>query len=74
MIIKSFAISSQRRFAHIEDEIREDFTFKPEVQKLCKEIWKVKTDEGHTEAIALHVRRTDPHQVNFPSNLPHLLP
>ena len=51
---------SEQYFAHIEDEIREDFTFKPEVQKLCKEIWKeIVTDEGHTEAIALHVRRTD---------------
>ena len=47
-------------FAHIEDEIREDFTFKPEVQKLCKDIWKeIVTDEGYTEAIGLHVRRTD---------------
>ena len=57
-------ISIEEYFAHIEDEIREDFTFKPEVQKLCKEIWKeIVTDEGHTEAIALHVRRTD-HLIN----------
>tara|TARA_R110001606_G_scaffold56149_8_gene136203 strand:+ start:427 stop:1236 length:810 start_codon:yes stop_codon:yes gene_type:complete len=51
---------SEKYFVDITNEIREDFTFKPEVQKLCKEIWKeIVTDEGHTEAIALHVRRTD---------------
>ena len=51
---------SERYFKHIEEEIREDFTFKPEVQKLCKDIWKeIVTDEGYTEAIGLHVRRTD---------------
>ena len=38
----------------------EDFEFRDDVKKLCDEIWKeIVTDEGHAEAIGLHVRRTD---------------
>ena len=51
---------SEKYFKHIEQEIREDFEFRDDVKKLCDDIWKeIVTDEGHTEAIALHVRRTD---------------
>jgi hypothetical protein len=51
---------SERYFFHIEEELRKDFEFRDEVKKLCDDIWKeIVVDEGHSEAIALHVRRTD---------------
>lgn len=51
---------SERYFFHVEEELRKDFEFRDDVKKLCDEIWKeIVIDEGHTEAIALHVRRTD---------------
>jgi hypothetical protein len=45
---------TEKYFKHIEDEIREDFTFKDEVLKPCKEM--ISSVEN---PIALHVRRTD---------------
>lgn len=45
---------SEKYFKHIEDEIREDFTFKDEILKPCLEM--IKTVDN---PIALHVRRTD---------------
>jgi len=45
---------SEKYFKNIEGEIREDFTFKPEILEPCKEMME---DVG--EAISLHVRRTD---------------
>jgi len=51
---------SERYFFHIEEELRKDFTFRDDVKKLCDGIWKqIVVDEGHSEAISLHVRRTD---------------
>ena len=51
---------SERYFFHIEEELRKDFEFRDEVKKLCDDIWKqIVVDEGHSEAISLHVRRTD---------------
>jgi hypothetical protein len=51
---------SERYFFHIEEELRKDFEFRDEVKKLCDDIWKeIVIGEGHSEAIALHVRRTD---------------
>ena len=65
---------SERYFKHIEKEIREDFTFKPEVQKLCKDILEeIVNDEGYTEAIGLHVRRTDHLIKPLPSSPSNLL-
>lgn len=45
---------SEKYFEHIEDSIREDFTFKPEILDPCKEAF-----EDFGSAISLHVRRTD---------------
>jgi|TARA_B100001996_G_C18582485_1_gene562791 hypothetical protein len=45
---------TEKYFKHIEDEIRQDFTFKDEILKPCKEMV-----EGVEKPIALHVRRTD---------------
>jgi hypothetical protein len=51
---------SEKYFFHIEDELRKDFDFRDEVKKLCNNIWKdIVNDGGCTEAISLHVRRTD---------------
>jgi len=51
---------SEKYFKHIEDEIREDFTWRADVEKNCLDIWKeIVTADGFTEAIGLHVRRTD---------------
>jgi hypothetical protein len=51
---------SEQYFFHIEEELRKDFEFRDEVKKLCEDIWKqIVVDEGHSEAISLHVRRTD---------------
>lgn len=44
---------TEKYFSHIEDSIREDFTFKPEVLNPCKEAF------DFDEVISLHVRRTD---------------
>ena len=45
---------SEKYFKHIEDEIREDFSFKDEILDPCKEMI-----ESVGESISLHVRRTD---------------
>jgi hypothetical protein len=45
---------TEKYFKHIEDEIREDFTFKDEILKPCKEM--ISSVEN---PVALHVRRTD---------------
>ena len=45
---------TEKYFKHIESEIREDFTFKEEILKPCKEMIA-----GVEKPIALHVRRTD---------------
>lgn len=45
---------SEKYFEHIEDSIREDFTFKPEILEPCKEAF-----EDFDKVISLHVRRTD---------------
>lgn len=45
---------TEKYFKHIEDEIREDFTFKDEILNPCKEMIS-----GVENPIALHVRRTD---------------
>ena len=45
---------SEEYFTHIEDEIREDFTFKDEILNPCKEMI-----QSVDNPIALHVRRTD---------------
>ena len=45
---------TEKYFKHIEDEIREDFTFKDEILKPCKEMI-LSVDNP----ISLHVRRTD---------------
>lgn len=51
---------SERYFFHIQEELRRDFEFRDEVKKLCQNIWKqIVVDDGHSQAIALHVRRTD---------------
>ena len=47
---------SEKYFKHIEDEIREDFTFKREWLEPCEEFRKDLGDE----VIFLHVRRGDP--------------
>lgn len=47
---------TEKYFEHIEDSIREDFTFKPEILQPCLEAYD---SIGCSEAIALHVRRTD---------------
>jgi len=45
---------TEKYFKHIEDEIREDFTFKDEILKPCKEMIS-----SVDNPLALHVRRTD---------------
>jgi hypothetical protein len=45
---------TEKYFKHIEDEIREDFTFKDEILDPCKEMIS-----SVDNPIALHVRRTD---------------
>ena len=45
---------TEKYFKHIEDEIREDFAFKDEILKPCKEM--ISSVEN---PVALHVRRTD---------------
>jgi hypothetical protein len=45
---------TEKYFKHIEQEIREDFTFKNEILKPCKEM--ISSVEN---PIALHIRRTD---------------
>jgi hypothetical protein len=45
---------TEKYFKHVESEIREDFTFKDEILKPCKEM--ISSVES---PIALHVRRTD---------------
>ena len=47
-------LQSEKYFKHIEKEIREDFTFKNDVVKACKEMM-----DTVPNAIALHVRRGD---------------
>lgn len=44
---------SERYFKHIEEEVRKDFTFKPEILSTCEAALST------TRPIALHVRRTD---------------
>ena len=51
---------SEKYFRHIEDLIRKDFTFRDDVQELCNNMWEqIVEANGHTEAISLHIRRTD---------------
>ena len=45
---------TEKYFKHIEDEIREDFTFKDDILAPCKEMI-----EDVENPVALHVRRTD---------------
>ena len=47
-------IQTEKYFKHIEDEIRQDFTFMDDILTPCKEMI-----EGVDNPIALHVRRTD---------------
>ena len=44
---------TEKYFKHIEDEIREDFTFVDDILNPCKEAF------GDDEMIGLHIRRTD---------------
>ena len=46
---------SEKYFTHIEDKIREDFTFKDDIYKPCKEF----ISEYGDDIIFLHVRRSD---------------
>ena len=48
---------SEKWFAHIEDEIRQDFTFRDEVTEKCHADLDQVVGEG--DFITLHVRRTD---------------
>lgn len=51
---------SEKYFMHIKDEIRKDFEFHDHIKKSCNSIWKeIVVDEGFSEAISVHVRRTD---------------
>jgi len=45
---------SEKYFKHIEESIREDFTFRDHILDPCKEI-----AEGFENPVSLHVRRTD---------------
>ena len=45
---------TEKYFKHIEDEIRQDFTFKDDILNPCKEMM-----ESVENPVALHVRRTD---------------
>ena len=48
---------TQKYFEHIEDEIRDDFTFDSELIKSCKEF--LEYTYGVRDVIALHIRRGD---------------
>ena len=48
---------SEKYFAHITQEIREDFAWRDDVWNTCKEIFDQIVPDG--KAISLHVRRTD---------------
>jgi hypothetical protein len=48
---------SEKYFKHIEQKIREDFTWRDDVWNMCKEIFDSIVPER--KAISLHVRRTD---------------
>ena len=48
---------TEKYFKHIEDEIRQDFTFIDEVTEPCKDIWK--SIFGGADVLSLHVRRGD---------------
>jgi len=51
---------SEKYLKHIESDIRRDFIWRDDVWNRCKEIWdEIVVGEGFTEAISLHVRRTD---------------
>jgi hypothetical protein len=45
---------SEKYFKHIEDSIKEDFTFRSHILEPCKEIF-----ESFDNPVSLHVRRTD---------------
>jgi len=49
---------SEKYFKHIEDELRDDFTFKPEIVKECNEIVGTVFEDIET-AVSLHIRRGD---------------
>ena len=46
---------SDKWFKHIDDEIREDFTFRPEILDVAKGI----KDSFTSEVVSIHIRRTD---------------
>ena len=46
---------SEKWFSHIENSVREDFTWRDDVKKLCQEMF----DSIGGKAISLHIRRTD---------------
>ena len=48
---------TEKYFKHIEDEIREDFTFDSELVKSCKEF--IEYTYVFRDVIALHIRRSD---------------
>jgi len=48
---------SERYFKHIEDEIREDYTFGSELQELCDSF--IKDNFVYRDVISLHIRRGD---------------
>jgi hypothetical protein len=48
---------SEKYFSHIENEIRQDFTWRDDVWNMCKEIFDNIIPEG--KSISLHIRRTD---------------
>jgi hypothetical protein len=48
---------TQKYFEHIEDEIRYDFSFTPELQFDCRQCYN--ENFGDDETIALHIRRGD---------------
>ena len=48
---------SPKYFQHIQNEIRDDFTFSKEVQNSCKEVFDEVVD--CEDPISLHIRRTD---------------
>ena len=47
---------TEKYFKHIEDKIREDFTFSKEITEMCKELYNEVVDG---ESISLHIRRGD---------------
>jgi Glycosyl transferase family 11 len=48
---------SEKYFKHIEDEIRQDFTFSEELQELCDSF--IKENFVYRDVISLHIRRGD---------------